>query len=60
MDSLLRFPDVSRAVGLSKTAIYQRIRSGEFPAPVQLTGRAVAWHTVEVEAWIKARPSTRS
>jgi prophage regulatory protein len=60
VDSLLRLPDVSRAVGLRKTAIYQRIRSGDFPPPVQLTERAVAWRTQDIEAWIRARPSTRT
>jgi len=66
MDLLLRLPDVMRAVGLRKTAIYKRIRLREFPAPVRLAGRmgaqasAVGWNSREIEAWIRARPSTRT
>lgn len=59
MDQLIRLPAVIAATALSKTAIYQGIRSGDFPAPVQLTARAVAWRVKDVEAWIRARPPTR-
>ena len=54
---LLRLPDVRRQVGLGRTAIYQRVKSGEFPAPISLsnTGRAVAWDSLAIDAWIESR-----
>lgn len=50
--SLLRLPDVLRIAGISKTTLYGLVKVGEFPAPVPLGGRAVAWASTEVEAWV--------
>lgn len=54
---LLRLPDVKRRVGLGRSAIYQRIKNKEFPAPISLgeNGRAVAWDSIAIESWIEAR-----
>lgn len=49
---LLRLPDVLCIAGISKTTLYGLIKSGAFPAPVPLGGRAVAWASTEVEAWV--------
>ena len=51
----LRLPEVKRAVGYGRTAIYQKIKSGEFPAPVSLGARAVAWTSDSIESWIESR-----
>lgn len=56
MDRLLRLDEVSNLVGLRPTAIYDRIRHGEFPKQVLLGERAVAWRESEIAAWIAARP----
>lgn len=55
----LRLPDVRRAVGLGRTAIYEKIKLGEFPAPYSLSdnGRAVAWLSEDIDAWIESRVS---
>lgn len=50
--ALLRLTSVCMLVGLSKSQIYRLIRSGEFPAPVQLGTNSVAWPTERVSAWI--------
>jgi len=50
--SLLRLPDVLRITGISKTAMYCLIKIGEFPAPVPLGARAVAWASTEIEEWV--------
>jgi prophage regulatory protein len=60
MDRLIRLPAVMTATALGKSAIYDGIRSGDFPAPVRLTVRAVAWRADDVDAWIRARPPARS
>jgi len=52
---LLRLPDVQGTVGLRRSEIYRRIRSGTFPAPIRLGTNAVAWLQSDLDAWIAAR-----
>lgn len=47
----LRMPDVIKMVGIGRTVIYERIKAGTFPAPVQIGARAVAWDEEEVAIW---------
>lgn len=49
--SFLRLPEVKAITGLSKTSIYELIRNKDFPAPVRLGPRAVAWVKSEVRQW---------
>lgn len=56
---LLRLPEVIRRVGYSRPSIYRKIDRTEFPAPVQLGGRAVAWLESEIDAWIESRVKAR-
>ena len=55
MESLLRLPEVERRTGLKRSAIYQHIERNEFPPPVQLTRKAVAWPESEINGWIHAK-----
>ncbi len=55
--TLLRMPQVEAVCGLKKSAIYLRIKAGEFPAPVLLGSKHVAWRSDCIEAWIEARPN---
>jgi prophage regulatory protein len=48
--SILRLPSVELTIGLRKSAIYDRIDRGLFPAPVDLGPRSVGWVSTEVEA----------
>lgn len=48
--SLLRLPSVESAMGLKRSAVYDRIARGLFPAPVALGTTAVAWLSTEIEA----------
>lgn len=50
--ALLRLPSVCSMVGLSKSQIYRLIRTGEFPAAIQLGTNSVAWPAERVHAWI--------
>jgi prophage regulatory protein len=54
-ESLLRLPQVKTACGLSRTELYRRIGTGEFPEPVALGKRAVAWRSSQIQDWIAAR-----
>ncbi len=59
MERILRTPEVVRVTGLSKTTIWRRVRSGDFPAPIRLGGlaaRSVGWREGEIEHWIVTRP----
>lgn len=51
----LRLPDVKKAVGYGRTAIYQKIKAGEFPKPYSLGARAVAWLAEDIQNWIESR-----
>lgn len=51
-----RLPQVCEATGRCRTAIYDAIKGGTFPKPIQLGSRAVGWLADEVDAWIISRP----
>jgi predicted DNA-binding transcriptional regulator AlpA len=47
-----RLRDVMRICALSRSTVYRRIAEGRFPAPVHLGGRASAWASADLQAWI--------
>jgi len=49
---ILRRPQVEERTGLSRSTLYLRMKSGKFPRPVNLGGRAVGWLESKVESWI--------
>ena len=53
--SFLRLPQVKQRIGLSRSSVYAKIQRGEFPAPINLGGRAVAWLESEIDGWIRDR-----
>lgn len=56
MVRLLRLPDVIAQTGYRRSRLYELVRSGKFPRPVSLGGgRAVAWPSSEIDAWIADR-----
>ena len=54
----LRLQAVIRVTGLSRSTLYRLIADEQFPRPVRLGPRAVAWRRTDVEAWGEARPTT--
>ncbi len=54
-DSFLRRPDVEARTGLSRAWIYAAMLRGEFPRPVNIGKRAVAWPKSVIDEWIEAR-----
>ncbi len=52
---LLRLPMVVRITGLARSTIYKLISQNQFPVPIKLSTRAVAWLQSEVEGWISSR-----
>ena len=55
-----RLPAVQARIHASKTSIYGWMKSGDFPQPIKLGPRAVAWRRSELDAWINSRPSSTS
>lgn len=56
---LLRLREVLELVGISRSKLYAMVAAGEFPGPVLVGRRAVAWRARDVIAWIEARPTVR-
>jgi prophage regulatory protein len=54
-EKFLRLPAVQALVPYSRSTIYRLVASGEFPAPIRLGSRAVAWRSGSIESWISAR-----
>lgn len=52
-ERLISLPEVIHRVGLQKTAIYERIKRGDFPRSRSLGGKRVAWVQSEISAWIR-------
>ena len=53
----LRRRAVEEVTGLSRSTIYELMSRKEFPRPVKLTSKAVAWPEGAIAAWLAARPN---
>ena len=60
-DRTIRWNDILRVTGLTKSQVKLKIDSDEFPAPFKITdsGRSLGWHASEVSAWCAARDAHR-
>lgn len=47
----MRLEDVEARTGLKQSTLYAMMAAGEFPRPLKLTKRAVAWLEEDVQAW---------
>lgn len=56
MSRLLRLDAVKEITGLSRSTIYA---DPNFPRPVKIGERAVAWVEVEIQEWVNARIAER-
>ena len=48
---MYRLPEVMKMTGLSRSSIYLRISTNEFPKPVKLGRRAVGWPENAIIPW---------
>jgi prophage regulatory protein len=53
--ALIRRKEVEKLTALSRSRIYDLMRQGTFPKPVQLGAMSVAWLEVEIHEWIADR-----
>jgi len=54
--AIIRWLEVHRRVGKSRTQIWRDIRDGKFPAPVQLGPNSIGWYEDEVAERLAALP----
>ena len=57
--AILRRREVEARTGLGCSTIYDAIKAGTFPAPVQLGPKSVGWVESEINAWLAARVAAR-
>ena len=50
--AMLRRKQVERITGLSRSSIYCMMEKNEFPRPIKLSERSVAWVYDEIQAWL--------
>ncbi len=55
----LRRPQVEIATGLSRSSIYAMMDAGDFPRPIRIGKRAVAWPQSAIETWLANRPTSK-
>lgn len=59
-ERLLRRPEVLLRTGLSRTSMYRLMQQQQFPRPVHLSAKTVAWSSSAIDAWIAARIAARA
>lgn len=52
---LIRRSEVQTATGLGRSAIYALMSKNQFPRPVRIGERAVAWRESDIKIWIAQR-----
>jgi prophage regulatory protein len=52
---IMRFPEVVKRTGLSRSTVYRLLSERKFPSQVQLTSRSVGWYARDIEAWLQER-----
>ena len=53
---LIDADEVFAVTSMRRTTLYAAIKHDDFPQPIQLGRRRVAWKLGEVLAWIESRP----
>jgi prophage regulatory protein len=44
-------------IGLSKWTVFNLMKVGDFPQPIQSTGKAIGWRASDIEKWVNDRQS---
>jgi len=57
---LIRLPEVINRTGLSRSSIYQLMRTGDFPENIKLSQRSVAWESRAIDEWIHLKISGKN
>lgn len=57
--TFMRIKQVSAITGLSKSSVYDLIKTGDFPRPVKISDHRSGWVKAEVDAWSAKRIEER-
>lgn len=57
--SIIRLREVMKLTGLARSTIYKYTNAGQFPKPINLSGRSVGWVESEIHEWILGRIESR-
>ncbi len=49
---IIKLPEVLAITQISKATVYSEIKKGNFPKPIKLGDRAVAWVMADVREWL--------
>ena len=52
---LIRYPEVGRLTGLSRTSVWRQEKAGKFPRRRRLGPNSVAWLLSEVQEYLRTR-----
>lgn len=55
IDKSYRRRAVEEITGLSRSSIYDMMARGEFPKPIRIGKRAVAWRESDIAEWLSGR-----
>lgn len=58
-DRILRLPEVLRLFPVSRSAWYQGIAEGRFPAGIKLSARAVGWKKSDIDKLVTSLATSR-
>jgi len=57
--ALIRLKDVLARVRIGRSTIYSLIKASQFPKPISLGPRSVAWIEAEIDEWIAQKVACR-
>ena len=52
-DRLIRLPEIENLIGCKKSTVYTMLKNGNFPKPIRLSARMVAWPETAVLQWVQ-------
>jgi prophage regulatory protein len=52
---MLRINQVMTITAMSKTTIYRWINANQFPKPINLSSKSVAWLESDINDWIQSK-----
>ena len=56
LDPIMKRDAVLAATGIWMGTLHRYVRSGKFPAPIQITEKSIGWKQSIVQDWIDNRP----
>ena len=56
-DRLIRFPEVRKICGLSRSSVWRLQRAGQFPRAYKISSRACAWSLSDLSIWMEEQKS---